>query len=156
MNMWSKEVMCFKLWYYLFFLSLSFMTIVISLVDLKNCNNMDKIGLNVSNYLLGFGLWNLVNNTIFPILIFHNYDMTKILLLTFITTIFGMAWFVMGAFVLLRANFDCIKLGAFYVVYALFMWCISGFQIINNFIFTICNELNYRASLVVIGYNRFL
>lgn len=111
---------------------LSIITITFSSLDFHDCVYFVKLGLTVTQYLLGIGIWSLVNSTIISILIFYEYSRIVILLLTIISTIFGSIWFILGIFILFGSNIDCIRHGAGYIIYSLVLWCLTVIQIVIN------------------------
>jgi hypothetical protein len=52
------------------------------------------------------------------------------IILSIISALFGIAWFIIGAIILFNDNIECINEGSATVVFALVMWIISAYQII--------------------------
>jgi hypothetical protein len=101
--------------------------------------------LNVGDYLLGLGISSLVFTTTTIVLFiyafifkegnFNNFDGFLFglwITMTVLSVLFGTAWFIIGAVILFRGNIDCIRNASTHVIYALVIWCISAFQILQN------------------------
>jgi len=107
----------------------------------SECDTTDAINLNVSDYLIGLGIYQLVNWLIF-VIIYCNVifaekdvserDMISSVVLQCMTSIFGFVWFILGAIILFRSNLDCIHQGTTMVIYALVLWCINAFSVIQS------------------------
>ncbi len=105
------------------------------------CDNIDIMGLDVGRYLLGSGISGLIVTTIFLILYVvmlrggENsiiFSQLGVIVVTLVSALFGLAWFIVGAIVLFRSNIECIHLGSSHVIYALVMWCISAFNLFST------------------------
>jgi hypothetical protein len=97
------------------------------------CDNTDLMGLNVSQYLLGLGILNLISvfcNFLMIIAILRDSQICQLIML--IIVVFGglvyFSWFIIGAIILFRSNISCIQHGIPMIIYALVMWCLIALQ----------------------------
>ena len=101
------------------------------------CDITDKMGLNVSQYLLGLGISSIAASVLIILCyitilssISRNEEpkcsLVLILFVTILSALFGFAWFIVGAVILFRSNVDCIHQGSATVIYALVLWCLSA------------------------------
>lgn len=107
------------------------------------CNYYDPIGLNITDYLLGHGIYNLLLFTILLIyLIFikqPNIDHKKMDSIIFFTIInmliinlFMIIWLILGNIILLRLNYVCIHVHILLYVYVLTTFSMTAAIIIIN------------------------
>lgn len=102
------------------------------------CDYIDFIGLNVSHYLIGLGILNIVLILILipsfamTLVTGKNYHNITSSLAAYLGAIFGIVLFIIGAVILFRSNIECINKGFVYIVLALVMWCLSYIQLIKD------------------------
>jgi hypothetical protein len=126
-------------------LPLSIASIVLGAVHPGSCDYDDAMGINVSKYLLGLGIASLVFSVatvllFIYILLFKDGELDSetgivfgvYILLVVIQALFGMAFFIVGGVILFRGNIDCIRNGSSHVIFALVLWCLSAFQILQG------------------------
>lgn len=121
----SKTLTCYTIVIFLIYLSFSITNIVLGIIDLSNCNYTDEMGLNVAHYLLGIGIYGLVNGVF--LLISFCYEIKKLgILIIILNSLFSFIWFILGSIILFRANTVCIQNKTALVIYALVLWCLSA------------------------------
>ncbi len=114
---------------------LAITSIALSVQNGGVCDNLDVgTNLTVAKWLLGSGVASLIVTFFLCTSVFFMMTGSVVaklfaIVITIINTLFGLAWFIVGAFVLFRSNIDCIHEGVTYVSFALAMWCISAFFI---------------------------
>jgi hypothetical protein len=105
-------------------------SVVLGTLD-GECDNTDKMNLNVSKYLLGYGITAIIMNSIsvfiYLMLRIHKNDFYKTISywLNLIDGGFLIAWTVVGGIILFRSNIDCIHAQYPYVCFAVFIWVMS-------------------------------
>ena len=124
------------IWVLLF--GLGFASIVLSTQN-TSCDITDAIGFNISNYLLGFGAWQIAM-TIMPMLLiftvaglsalcqsytFMFCNILFIIVFTVSLVFTGFVIFCLGSVVLFRSNMNCVHQGTPMAVFALVTWMIS-------------------------------
>lgn len=120
---------------YIFYCLITLPSIIVGAVAPCECDNTDPMGLNVAQYLLGFGIFSLIFNfsmAIIYLILFFKENILLIFILPFIiiaNTIIFIAWFVIGAMILFRSNIECINSGSCHVIFALVVWFLSTFGI---------------------------
>jgi hypothetical protein len=139
----SPRLICISIFCYLVLcLPLSITNIVLGIIQPGTCDTTDQMGLNIGDYLLGSG----IAGTIFAIS--HIFLLLIILLSSsniitglaaifyiffiFVSIMYSIAWFVVGAIILFRSNIECIKVVSSHVIYALVIWCLSALNILND------------------------
>lgn len=120
-------------------LPLGITSIVLSQEE-TDCDYEDSMGLDISDYLLGLGIFMSVvtfNSLLSSIIAIFNEHHGAILMFIFIifNFMFSFSWFIVGGIILFRSNVDCINEGGTVTVFALVMWCLSAFSFLN-----ICNK----------------
>ena len=112
--------------------------IVLGVTHPGKCDYKDRMGLTVGQYLLGAGIASCaicVISVACYIALLHEQSKyigtACIITLTVISILFGTAWFIVGSVILFRANIECIRIGSTHVVYALVMWIIAAFQLVQ-------------------------
>ena len=105
--------------------------IVLGAVHPGMCDFKDKMGLDVSQYLLGLGIATIITSALITILIIL-YAMTEnniilgfLIGMYIVVILFGIAWTVVGGIILFRGNIACIKSASAHVIYALVIWSLS-------------------------------
>jgi hypothetical protein len=121
---------------FVFFMLLSVLaipTIIMGAISPGNCDNTDKMGINVSQYLLGSGISFLIINLSIAVIFIVSFFGDVIFLIFFIPfilfaySLFSFSWFIVGAVILFRSNIECINSASAHVIYALVLWCINAF-----------------------------
>jgi hypothetical protein len=97
------------------------------------CDNVDLMGLNISDWLLGQGIAGVVLiifSLIAVISMIFDLSFSKIfsLFVLLLTGIFCFCWFIVGAIVLFRSNISCIHIGVPVACYAVFLWAFLAFN----------------------------
>lgn len=122
-------------------ISLGIACIVLGVTSPGQCDMTDEMGLDVGDYLLGLGIFSLVVMVItagFSGVIVLGGDrfatVASMLLccLAFLSVLFGIAWFIVGAVILFRSNIECIRVGSSHIIFALVLWCMSAFHILQS------------------------
>ena len=117
--------------------------------NLCTCDVTDPLtNLNVSQYLLGLGILNVIFVVILMITIgislcsesFKPY--IPMLVIGVVAGLFGTAWFIVGGITLFNSNIQCIKLTVSHVIFALVMWCLSALHIVQ----TCCNGVTHKKN----------
>lgn len=94
--------------------------------------------LNVSQYLLGLGISNLIFVVTLMItlgvsLCLESFALfVPMIVIGILAGLFGTAWFVVGGITLFNSNLQCISLVVAHVIFALVMWCLSALHIVQN------------------------
>ncbi|XWV24477.1 putative ORFan [Tupanvirus deep ocean] len=116
-------------------LAFSIATIIMGSLSPGTCDHIDKMGINVSDYILGAGISSFIINLVmiftFVMLfigIINEIPIVVVILLT-LYSIFSFTWFIIGGVILFRSNLECIKEESPAVVFALVLWCINGLHI---------------------------
>ncbi|XWV25708.1 putative orfan [Tupanvirus soda lake] len=116
-------------------LAFSIVTIIMGALSPGSCDHFDKIGINVSDYILGAGISSFVVNLImtftFTMILLGIINSIPIIVIVLLTlySIFSFVWFIIGGVVLFRSNIECIKEESPAVIFALILWCINGLHI---------------------------
>ncbi|AUL77503.3 putative ORFan [Tupanvirus deep ocean] len=135
----SALVICMIVFTALIILPLGITSIVLGSISPGECDYEDKMGLDVSQYLLGLGISSVI--TCVLLIMFYLFLLCEacmpvaafgIMIISVLNALFGLAWFIVGAVILFRGNLDCIRDGSSHVIYALVLWCISAFQILKD------------------------
>ena len=100
-----------------------------------SCNNVDMMGLDVSDYLLGLGIEQLISTfIIMTCIVYGLYHPVEGILIYFcfhiFISIFSFSWMIVGSIILFRSNVDCISIGTPQVIFALVMWCLTIVRIL--------------------------
>jgi hypothetical protein len=96
-----------------------------------SCNHDDSIGLNIQDWLLGLGLFELLRISL-AFLCSHALEsciqIPQIncicLICLIIEYLLWLVWEALGGIILFRSNLDCIQAGKLIALYTLIMWCI--------------------------------
>ena len=112
-------------------LPLGITSIVLSQTEKDQCDFSDRLGLNIKEYLLGGGIASVITAVLIAFfgilsLIIEEWSAVPIIFITVLNSLFGVAWFIIGAVILFRSNIECIKEGSVPVIYALVLWCLSA------------------------------
>ena len=120
----------------LFGIGLGTTSIVLGITKPGDCNHEDKIGLDVSFYLIVVGILIIVTTIISAVLytiMFREDEIQSwVIFLVYLNILcvgFGITWFIIGSIILFRSNIDCIQEGSVEVIYAIVIWCLSLVQI---------------------------
>ncbi len=105
----------------------------------SQCDHVDVgVNLSVGQWLLGYGIFSLVSTFSVCFLLWfflHTQAIVwfyMLISISFLASLFGIAWFIVGGVVLFRSNLDCIRSGAPTVVFALAMWCLMALTVVVN------------------------
>jgi hypothetical protein len=112
-------------------LPLGITSIVLSQTENSACDYTDQMGLDIKQYLLGSGIVSIIVACFvaaFGIssLCLKEFSLIPIGVALVLNSIFGIAWFVVGAVILFRSNTECIHEGSVPIIYALVLWCLSA------------------------------
>ena len=120
-------------------LPLAITSVVLGAQQPGSCDIKDRMGLDVGDYLLGSGISGIVVCVLLSFMyILVLLDVSPYvagggaLVVTVLSALFGLAWFIVGAIILYRGNIECIKEGSTHVIYALVMWCLSALSLLHN------------------------
>lgn len=117
---------------------LAITSIVLGANSSKSCDITDPMGLNVGTYLIINGTVSIITTiicialNIFLLFGCKNNFYVWTFYLVILLCIFGFCWFIVGAVILFRSNIECINKHSVHVIFALVMWCISAFNILQN------------------------
>ena len=132
-------VMCMVLCTLICVVPIAVANIVMGAISPGDCDYEDKMGMDVSKYLIGGGIASLIAAGVLIFLyMFMIFNITfifsyvLIIIFSVINVLFGVAWFIIGAVIIFRGNIDCIRDGSAHVIYALVLWCISAWHILMN------------------------
>ena len=93
------------------------------------CDNTDSgTDLNVSQWLLGEGIFMLAFTPIFMLATItraHGEQAPGIKLLMLLSACFALAWFIVGGVILFRSNIDCIEHGLL-AIFATVVWALNA------------------------------
>lgn len=109
-------------------LPLAIACIVMSQKD-TDCDNVDSMGLDTRDYLLGLGITGIIDSVVLSITFFFLEVDGAVICGFFIFAMlyfFNIAWFIIGAIILFNSNIECIQEDSTVVVFALAMWCITA------------------------------
>lgn len=130
----SDSLVCCKAFIFFIYLLFAITNVILGIVNSSKCNFTDEMGLDVADYLLGIGIYGLVNSVF--LLISFCSKLTKIrVLIIILDSLFGFIWFILGSIILFRSNIVCIQNKTGLVIYALILWCLSALEILT----CVCN-----------------
>jgi hypothetical protein len=133
----KTTIIVLLIFYLVLALPLGIANVVISQHDYNNdCDHTDKMGLDIKDYLLGMGIAQLAITVlviIFALISLYSEKLSAILVfISFVLhALFGLAWFIIGAVVIFRANIDCLHEHSVYAIYALVIWCLCATQLLR-------------------------
>jgi len=110
----------------------------------QTCDYQDPMGLNVGTYLIGSGI------SVFIVMVMMitaycvlfkaaSAGFGVLVCVAVVSSLFNLAWVIIGGIILFRSNLDCIRNGTTHVVFALVMWCFAVLGLI-------CNNLNLKQT----------
>lgn len=124
-----------RIFFSLIVLALSVTNIILSFFNPNKCNYIDKIGLDVSDYLLGLGISGLITSIFLFVSFYRKMKHIAILIVMILNSLFSIIWLIIGGIILFEENMECIKNGTSYVIYALVMWCLSSLNFYQGYDF---------------------
>lgn len=133
----NGPIICAIICFLIVALPLGITSIYLSQAESDQCDYTDKLGLDIKQYLLGSGIASIIVACMIAIfgIMFTCCDeaipSTGIAITVVINSLFGFAWFIIGAIILFRSNIECIREGSIPVIYALVLWCLSALTFFN-------------------------
>ena len=127
----SAFTICAAVCFLVIALPLGITSIVLSQTEGGQCDYRDQMGLDMKKWLLGGGIASVVSVCLIAFfgitsLCIDEMSIVPIVTVVVLNSLFGLAWFVIGAVILFRSNIECIKEGSVPVIYGLVLWCISA------------------------------
>jgi MFS family permease len=143
-------------------LSFAITSVILAIIYPDSCDYEDIMGLTISQYLLGLGIANIIvciMYILFGVIVYcvPSLEKTAALCISIIhglNSVFGFAWFIVGAVILFRqrpckisdeiimghnctegimvSNIDCIHRNSVHVIYALVLWVFSAFHFLAD------------------------
>lgn len=103
-----------------------------------SCDYKDAMGLDVGQYLVGLGISSIALTI--AMIVLMAIALTKesvvagviLAIVHVLGSLFGLAWFIVGAIILFRGNIECINNASVHVIYALVLWCFSACGVIYS------------------------
>jgi bacteriorhodopsin len=121
-------------------LGLGITSLVLSVNYNIMCNNVDVSGVNITRYMYGYGISQIISFVILSFIsrcgkvntkeedkasVFSTSRMAMILLI-----LFNVCWFIVGGLVILRSNLECLTIENPVNLYVIISWCLFGIQIV--------------------------
>ena len=112
------------------------------------CNEEDKMGLDVADYLLG---WAVALFTLFLgsllLTVFGYMAIIPFVSIYYAYVIFVWIWLIIGGIIMFRSNIECIKEKSPMVTYALALWCLQIFVILMSIVVIIYQKMTYSPEI---------
>jgi hypothetical protein len=105
-------------------------TIVCSSIPFS-CNNTDPIGINVSSYLLGVSISQIVSSVVictFGLYLTSPHNLKNLSVMLSLLLVFDIIWAIIGGIVIFRSNLGCLNIHDYDTVmvkYAIVVWTLS-------------------------------
>ena len=100
---------------------ISLACIIIGSSQVTECNLTDIIGLNITDFLLGFGIYRLISVVVSLLTYYKSVGFEQHI--TRLIIDFEITWTIIGGVVLFRTNLSCINERSLYGVFGLLIWC---------------------------------
>lgn len=113
-------------------------SIIIGIVSPGTCNVTDRMGLNVSQFLIGSGISSVcfvITILCLTYLIIYRrklWIISIVLVLSILYVLFTLSWFIVGGIILFRSNVPCIQAKSPTVIFGLVIWCFQVFNFISG------------------------